>query len=169
VPPDGTKTWAVLFSVVNQHATPLEDGVATSVTVPLNPLMLVMVMTVCCSEFRGMYCEGGLSEMENCCAPLTVTATVVVRAVDPFVAVIVTVYVPVGVEAVVETVRVEVAVPPERRFRFVALRETVGPAGEIEGARLTALLNPLKLVSVMVEVAEDPGRIEKLLGLALRL
>lgn len=45
-PPAGTKTVAVLVSVVNQHAKAVEDGVMTRLTLPENPLTLVTVIIV---------------------------------------------------------------------------------------------------------------------------
>ena len=53
-PPDGTKTVAVLFSVVNQQPNAVVEGVMTSLTLPEKPLTLVSVMTVCRSEATGI-------------------------------------------------------------------------------------------------------------------
>lgn len=66
----------MFVNVVNQHATAVEDGLATRVTLPENPLTLVIVMTVCFSEFEGMDCDVGLSEMVK--SPGLVTVTVIV-------------------------------------------------------------------------------------------
>ena len=56
----------------------------------------------------------------------------------------------------VETVRVELAVPLEDRVTLVGLRETVGPMGEMEAARLTIPAKLLILVTVTADVLEDP-------------
>lgn len=71
-------TCAVLVRVVNQQATPVVEDVATSVTTPVNPLILSTVMSVCCSEPRGIDWDVGLSDMENSLTPATVTMTVTV-------------------------------------------------------------------------------------------
>lgn len=61
-PPAGTKTVAVLVSVpANQHATAVEEKVATRFTLPEKPLTLFTDMTVCFSEARGIACEDGFS------------------------------------------------------------------------------------------------------------
>ena len=60
-PPAGTYTVAVLVRLVNQHATPGEDGIVR-VTVPENPPTLVTVTTVCFSEPTGMAWDVGLTE-----------------------------------------------------------------------------------------------------------
>ena len=54
------------------------------------------------------------------------------------------------------TVRVEVPVPPDVRGMLVGLRETVTPAGEADGARLTVPAKPLRLVRVTVDVVAEP-------------
>jgi hypothetical protein len=67
----------VLFSVyVNQHANAPEDGVATRVTLPEKPLMLVRLTIVCLSEPTGIVREVALSPMEKFAeAELTVTVS----------------------------------------------------------------------------------------------
>jgi len=47
-------------------------------------------------------------------------------------------------------------------------RVTVKPTGEDESVRLTVPVNPLRLVKVAVEVAEEPCTMLRLLGLAVR-
>jgi len=80
--------------------------------------------------------------------------------------VVVTTYDPVGVELVVQTVRVDVAVPPEGTETTVGLKLVDGPAGEIVDVRLTLPLNPLILVTVIVEVALAPAGALTTVGLA---
>jgi len=80
--------------------------------------------------------------------------------------VVVTTYDPVGVELVVQTVRVDVAVPPDGTETTVGLKLVDGPAGEIVDVRLTLPLNPLTLVTVIVEVAQEPWMMLMTLGLA---
>ncbi len=65
------------------------------------------------------------------------------------------------------TVRVDVPVPPAVRVTLAALKEVVSPVGEDTAERLTAPAKPLRLVNVMVEVAEDPtGMLDGLARLA---
>ncbi len=54
------------------------------------------------------------------------------------------------------TVRVEVADPPEGTMTLTGLREGVGPDGETVAAKLTVPLKPLMLVTVMVDVPDEP-------------
>ncbi len=65
---------------------------------------------------------------------------------------------PEGVEEVVATVRVEVADVPEGTMTLAGLREGVGPDGETVAAKLTVPLKPLMLVTVMVDVPDEPLR-----------
>ena len=57
-------------------------------------------------------------------------------------------------------VRVEVALPPEVTLTLDGLIETVGPDGEETAERLTVPANPLRLVTVIVDVVEEPGEVE---------
>jgi len=63
-------------------------------------------------------------------------------------------------------VSVEVPVVPAVRGIVFALRETVGPEGEREEVNDIGPLKPLMLATVIVELAEEPGRMMRLLGLA---
>jgi hypothetical protein len=83
---------------------------------------------------------------------LTVSVTLVVWTSEPLVPVMVSVNVPVLVLAVVETVRVEVAVGVTE----VGCSEQVVFAGQLETVRLTKLLNPLREVTVTVELPDAP-------------
>jgi len=92
---------------------------------------------------------------------LTVTVILTVWLNVPLVPVTVSVYVPVGVEAPTEIVRVDVAEPPEGGVTEVGLKVLVVPVGRPEIERLTAELKPLKDVIVIVEVPEAPCVIVK--------
>ncbi len=65
-------------------------------------------------------------------------------------------------------VSVDIPVPPAARVTLGALKEGVSPVGEDTADRLTVPAKLLRLVSVMVEVAEDPtGMLDGLAGLAV--
>jgi hypothetical protein len=66
----------------------------------------------------------------------------------------------------VDTVSVVVPVPPDDSVTLVALRVVVGPDGDMEDVRLIVPVNPLMLVKVMVDAAEEPAWIVRLAGLA---
>ncbi len=51
---------------------------------------------------------------------------------------------------------VDVALPPEGRLTDAGLNDTVNPDGETVPVSVSVLLNPLRLVRVIVEVAVDP-------------
>jgi hypothetical protein len=53
-------------------------------------------------------------------------------------------------------VKVELADPPDESVRLVGFTEMVGPAGETVTPRATVPVNPLKLVTVMVDVVDEP-------------
>lgn len=61
------------------------------------------------------------------------------------------------VEDWIDTVSVEVALPPEVTLTPDGLRERVGPEGEETAERFTVPANPLRPVTVIVEVVEEPG------------
>jgi len=61
------------------------------------------------------------------------------------------------VVTVVETVRVEVPVPPDERVICVMVKEAVGPEGDTLAEMATVLEKPFRLVSVIVEVTEPPA------------
>jgi hypothetical protein len=73
---------------------------------------------------------------------------------------------PGGVLAGTETVKVELAEPPEVSVTFVGFRDTT----RLEDAeRLTVPVKPLRLVTVIVESAEDPRGIVRNVGVAMML
>jgi hypothetical protein len=67
---------------------------------------------------------------------------------------------------VVDTVSVVVPVPPAESVTLVALRVVVGPDGDMEDVRVIVPENPLMLVKVMVDAAEEPDWIVRLTRLA---
>ena len=75
----------------------------------------------------------------------------------------VTVYVLVAEELIVS---VDVAVPPLVSVMLEGFRDAVRPEGETFVERETVPAKPLRLVKVIVEVAEDPARIVMVGGLA---
>lgn len=52
------------------------------------------------------------------------------------------------------------AEPPGERVRLEGFRETVGPLGEAVAPSATPPVNPLRLVKVMVDVPDDPCKME---------
>ena len=104
----------------------------------------------------------------------TWTVTVTVCVIEPDVALIVIVYVPGVVRIVVATVRVDMPVPPAVRVTDVGLRLAVGyttqrPEQEIDVLKPIIPANPFKLVSVIVDVPDDPIWMLKDAGVALML
>ena len=71
-----------------------------------------------------------------------------------------------GVEGWVDTVSVEVALPPEVTLTVEGLSETVGLEGEETAERLTVPVNPSRPVTVIVEVVEEPGELDIAVGFA---
>ncbi len=67
---------------------------------------------------------------------------------------------------VVDTVRLEVPVPPEESATLVGFNDADGPLGDIVAARFTVPTNPARLVKLIVEVVEKPGFTARPLGLA---
>jgi hypothetical protein len=62
-----------------------------------------------------------------------------------------------GPDAVDENVNVEDPVPPDDRLTLVGLRVTAGPVGEDVAAREMVPVKLLTLVSVTVDVVEEPA------------
>ena len=69
-------------------------------------------------------------------------------------------------EAVVETVSIELAVPPPRSVMFAGLRLVVGPDDETVAVRNTVPAKLLMLVTLTVDVPVEPAVIVMLVGLA---
>ena len=121
-PPAGTKIVEVLVNVVNQHAKAVEEGLATSITLPEKPLRLVTVTVVCRSEATGIEMKVALSVMVK--SPeevelVTVTVMVTVCEIEPAEPVTATEYDPTGVVDKVDTDSSEVPVPPDESTTLV--------------------------------------------------
>ena len=100
---------------------------------------------------------------------MTITVKLTEWVMEPTVAVTVTVYVPGVVKSDVETVRVEVAVPSAASVTLPGLTEHVGHIrirsdDEIDGVRRAVPERPFRLVSWIVDVAEDPRTIVREAG-----
>ena len=98
---------------------------------------------------------------------MIVTVTEAECAMEPLVAVILTLYVP-GAALPVVTFRVELDVPLDTSVTVTGLTLADGPVGETDTARLSVPENPLKLVKPTVDVPEDPWEIVKELELVER-
>lgn len=154
MPPDDNATKMGLSEAVG----PVGDTATLRVTLPEKPLRLVRVIVEFPDDPCTMLKVVGLEDMLKS-VPTTVTATVAGWDSDPLVPVTAMVYVPAGVEAVVEIVRVDVPVPPAVRVTGFTLNEKVRPAtgAVLDAARFTLPAKLFRLVSEMVEVAELPA------------
>lgn len=65
-----------------------------------------------------------------------------------------------------DTVSVEVPVPPDERLTLKGLKDAVGPAGATDSESVTVPENPTRLESVNVEVPEEPAWKDKFVGFA---
>ncbi len=93
------------------------------------------------------------------CGVTTVKLTVVEWDMLRLVPVTATLYAPSGVDETVEMVRVALFIPPAGRGRVTGWTDQVGQevqTGGGETARDTVPLKPLRLASLIVEVAGDP-------------
>jgi hypothetical protein len=101
--------------------------------------------------------------------PVTSTLTRPEREIEPLipapVPVTVIVYAPGETVVAVNTVRVTLAELPEDNVALSELRVAPGPP-ETLATRVTVPLNPLRLVTVMREVADDPDGNVNVAGLA---
>ena len=98
---------------------------------------------------------------------ITVTVRLIVWVRDPPVPVTVTLYEPIGVELAADMDRDVVAEPPEVRPIVLGLRDAVRPEA-VDAESETVPEKLLRLVKTRVELADDPGDIERLEGLAER-
>ncbi len=94
--------------------------------------------------------------------------TAVEAEMVPLVPVMVTLYWPMLVELPTEIVRKDVPVPLALRVRTTGLRATAKPLPENTVERFTPPVKPLMLVSVIVELPENPLGMNRLVGLADR-
>lgn len=63
---------------------------------------------------------------------------------------------PAAIEPLVERLIVELAVPPVERVILVELNVAVGPEGDTDAEREMLPVNPPKLLSLIVELLEEP-------------
>jgi hypothetical protein len=125
-------------------------AVADSVTVPVNPLRAVTVIVEVPEDPLLMLKDAGDAEIEKSGA-VTCTVTLMVWLNDPFVPVTVTEYVPLVTP--LGTVMVSVDWP-EVEIE-VGLKLVVQLLGAVADS-VTVPVNPLRAVTVIVEVPEDP-------------
>ncbi len=105
--------------------------------------------------------EDGLAEMTKSggCGGTTVKLTVVEWDRLPLVPVTATLYTPIGVDDTVEIVRVALVAPPAGSGRVTGWTDQVGQEVQMGGGEVvrdTVPLKPLRLTSLIVEVAGDP-------------
>jgi len=129
---------------LNDAAVPLRMPEAENVTLPAKPLLGVMVMTTVPLLLRPMLRLAGAADKLKFGAPLTANESVVERLKLPLTPLTVTVKVPMA--ALVLAVKVSMLV----LVVLAGLNDAVTPAGKPEAERLTAPLNPLSWVTVMV-------------------
>lgn len=75
-------------------------------------------------------------------------------------------YVPIGVEDCVVTVRLDETLDPEESVRLEGANVRVGPEGEETPVRVIVPENPFKLERTIEEVAVEPALADMLVGLA---
>jgi hypothetical protein len=117
---------------------------AESVTLPAKPLLGVMVMRAVPLLLRPILRLAGVADKLKFGAPLTTKESVVELLTLPLTPLTVTVKVPMA--ALVLAVKVKVLV----LVVLAGLNDAVTPPGRSEAERLTAPLNPLSGVTVMV-------------------
>jgi hypothetical protein len=150
---------------LNVTCGPAEESLEVKDTVPEKPLRLERVIVEVPDDPWTILRAAGLADMLKS-GPRTITVSEAGWDKDPLIPVAVIVYVPTGVDVVVEIARVEVPVPPAIRGTGFGLNENVRPVtgAVVDAARFTFPAKLFKLVSVMVEVAELPPT--KLAGVA---
>ena len=72
-------------------------------------------------------------------------------------------------DEVVDTVIVEILVPPEDNVRFTGLKETDSPVLEIDAVKLTVPANPLVLLRDILVLPAEPTLRDRVSGLADRV
>jgi len=130
---------------------PLRMPEAESVTFPAKPLLGVMVMMTVPVLLRPILRLAGAADKLKFGAPLTVRESVVELLTLPLTPLIVTVKVPMA--ALVLAVKVKVLL----LVVLAGLNDAVTPPGRPEAEKLTAPLNPLSGVTVMVLSTCAPG------------
>lgn len=64
-----------------------------------------------------------------------------------------------------EIVSLDAAVPPEGTVMLVELKDVEGPVGVTAACKLTVPLNPFRVATLIVELADEPAIIVRELGL----
>lgn len=134
---------------------------------PLKPLILVRVIRLVADELGDIVNEDGFDEMEKSPVEDTVNVRIVECDKEPTAPVTLIVYVPIGVEDWVETVRIDVVVPPDERLTLEGLSEADGPEGEDVADSVTVPEKPFRLESVIVLVPDEPCESESEDGLSV--
>jgi hypothetical protein len=129
---------------LNDAAVPLCMPEAESATFPAKPLLGMMVMMAVPLLLRPILRLAGVADKVKFGAPLTAKESIVELLTLPLTPLMVTVKVPMA--ALVLAVKVKVLVP----VVLAGLNDAVTPPGRPEAERLTAPLNPLSGVTVMV-------------------
>lgn len=166
VPPEMRATLVVLKVMVS----PAGEEESVRLTVPLNPLRLATDVVATNEKPCAMLKLFGLVLMEKSGrgAPLTMTEIPTVWNSVPLIPATEAKYVPGAVEARAEIVTVDVAVWPATRVTMAGLTVTIRFPVTTVVFRLTGPEKLLMLVTLTVDVAEDPGLTATELGLAVR-
>ncbi len=138
---------------------PVGAPVVVNETIPVKPFTPVTVMVEVPEEPADKLIEVGLAVTVK---SVTVTETVAVLDLVPLVPVTVTVKV-----AALEQLTVSVEMPDVPRLTLVGLSVALQPAGAPVTVRLTIPVKPLTLVTVIVDVAEEPATKVSEVGLAV--
>ncbi len=139
---------------------------AVKLTAPENVSMLPSVIVDLPGEPTMRIIEVGFADMKK--SPVTNTLTIAEWTNEPFVAITVTRYDPVGVEIDADTVSIELATPPEETVTLLGFNDAVKTA-EACTVREISPENPSRLVAVMLEVFDEPGATVMEVGFAARV
>lgn len=157
----------VAFRGVKLMETPAGRTVElASETVPLKVFKLVTVTFVAFEVPCRIVSRDGLGVKLNP-GSLTVTGTLTIWTMPPTVAFNTVPYTPGGVVVGILTERVEDTAPLAGRLKLLGLMDGGGPGRLLLAVRFAVPANPLKLVRVILEVAEEPWIIVRLLGLVV--
>ncbi len=162
---DASSALDVLNEAVGPFVT-IGETVTTKETVPENPRLLTDRTAAAYPPTMMML---GLGVLRERAKSVTVTDNAVICFVEPTLAVTVTAYVPTGVEAVAETVRVDAPDPPAGRTGLAGLKDAAGPfvtMGEMEAENVRVPLRRFTLCTVTVDEADAATVKEKDAGLA---
>jgi hypothetical protein len=145
-----------------------ELGATERDTVPEKPLTLPIVTVVVAADPWTTVSWVGLTvSVKLCWEATTVTARVIEVLKLPEYPVTVTWYVPSPVPFVEKTVRTELADPPLWTVTFAGFRLVESPRGGLVVENIETLpAKPFKLVTINVDVPEEPRRMVRLDGFA---